>query len=116
MKYRKNEAKDYARTVLKGVWTALPTNFTGGDRLDEAATAANLEYCISDLQLEGHYCIGNVAEFWSMTNEERMRVHEINVEVAKGRVPLIAGCHHQNPNEVIKLAIKFDMVQHFYLQ
>jgi FKBP-type peptidyl-prolyl cis-trans isomerase 2 len=27
-----------------------------------------------------------------MTNEERMRVHEINVEVTKGRVPLIAGC------------------------
>ncbi len=104
MKYRKNEAKEYARTMLKGVWTALPTNFTADDRLDEAATAANLDYCISDLQLEGHYCIGNVAEFWSMTNEERMRVHEINVEVSKGRVPLIAGCHHQNPNEVIKLA------------
>ncbi len=104
MKYRKNEAKEYARTMLKGVWTALPTNFTADDRLDEAATAANLDYCISDLQLEGHYCIGNVAEFWSMTNEERMRVHEINVEVAKGRVPLIAGCHHQNPNDVIKLA------------
>jgi 4-hydroxy-tetrahydrodipicolinate synthase len=104
MKYRRNEAKEYARTMLKGVWTALPTNFTEDDQLDEAATAANLEYCISDLQLEGHYCIGNVAEFWSMTNEERMRVHEINVEVTKGRVPLIAGCHHQNPNEVIRLA------------
>ena len=104
MKYRKNEAKEYARSVLKGVWTALPTNFTADDLLDEQATAANLEYCLTDLQLEGHYCIGNVAEFWSMTNEERMRVHEINVEVAKGRVPLIAGCHHQNPNEVIKLA------------
>jgi 4-hydroxy-tetrahydrodipicolinate synthase len=90
--------------MLKGVWTALPTNFTDDDRLDEKATASNLEYCISDLKMEGHYCIGNVAEFWSMTNEERMRVHEINVEVAGGRVPLIAGCHHQNPNEVIKLA------------
>jgi 4-hydroxy-tetrahydrodipicolinate synthase len=39
-----------------------------------------------------------------MTNAERMRVHEINVEVNHGRVPLIAGCHHQNPNEVIQLA------------
>jgi 4-hydroxy-tetrahydrodipicolinate synthase len=104
MKYRKHEAKEAAKTMLKGVWTALPTNFTDDDRLDEKATASNLEYCISDLKMEGHYCIGNVAEFWSMTNEERMRVHEINVEVAGGRVPLIAGCHHQNPNEVIKLA------------
>jgi 4-hydroxy-tetrahydrodipicolinate synthase len=56
------------------------------------------------LKLEGHYCLGNVAEFWAMTNEERMRVHEVNVATAKGRIPLIAGCHHQNPNEVIKLA------------
>lgn len=104
MKYRKHEAKEAARAMLKGVWTALPTSFTEDRRLDEAATAFNLEHCISGLQLDGHYCIGNVAEFWSMTNEERMRVHEINVETAKGRVPLIAGCHHQNPDEVVKLA------------
>ncbi|HEX2215727.1 MAG TPA: dihydrodipicolinate synthase family protein [Xanthobacteraceae bacterium] len=103
MKYRKSEAKEYARSVLKGVWTALPSNFTPDDRLDEAATADNLRYCIDELEIEGHYCLGNVAEFWSMTNEERMRVHEINVDVAKGRVPLIAGCHHQNPYEAVKL-------------
>jgi len=104
MKYQKNEAKEYARTVLKGVWTALPTSFTPEDTLDEAATASNLEHCISKLELEGHYCIGNVSEFWSMTTEERMRVHEINVDVAKGRIPVIAGCHHQSPYEAVKLA------------
>jgi len=104
MKYRKHEAKEYAKTVLKGVWTALPTNFTADHRIDEAGIAANLEHCISKLQLEGHYCIGNVGEFWSMDNDERTRVAEINVEVAKGRVPLIAGCHHQNPYEAVKLA------------
>jgi 4-hydroxy-tetrahydrodipicolinate synthase len=104
MKYRKHEAKDYAKTVLKGVWTALPTVFTPDDRLDEAANAANLEHCISRLGIEGHYCAGNVGEFWALTNEERMRLFEINVEVAKGRVPIIAGCHHQNPYEAVKLA------------
>ena len=104
MKYRKNEAKEYARTALKGVWTALPYCFTADDRLDEAGNAANLEHSITQLKIDGHYCSGNVAEFWAMTNEERMRAHEINVEAAKGRIPLIAGCHHQNPYEVIKLA------------
>ena len=103
MKYRKNEAKEYARTKLNGVWTALPTNFTDDDRLDEKGSAFNLDYCISKLKIAGHYCIGNVAEFWSMTNEERKRVHEINVETAKGRIPIIAGCHHQNPYEVVNL-------------
>ena len=43
MKYRKHEAKEYANTVLKGVWTALPYNFTADDRLDEAGIAANLD-------------------------------------------------------------------------
>src|SRR5690606_27278910 len=81
-KYRKHEAKDYARERLKGVWTALPSNFTADDRLDEKGTAQNLDYCIRELGIEGHYCLGNVAEFWSMTNEERMRVAEINVETA----------------------------------
>jgi 4-hydroxy-tetrahydrodipicolinate synthase len=103
MKYRKHEAKEYARQVLKGVWTALPYNFTEDDRLDEAAIAYNLEHCISKLKVAGHYCSGNVAEFWALTNEERMRAHEINVEVNKARVPLIAGCHHQNPYEVVQL-------------
>ncbi len=104
MKYTKFEAKEYAKSALKGVWTALPYNFTEDDTLDEAGIAFNLEHCISELKLDGHYCSGNVAEFWSLTNEERMRGHEINVEVAKGRIPLIAGCHHQNPYEVVKLA------------
>ena len=104
MKYRKQDAKEYAKTVLKGVWTALPTTFTANDQLDEAGNAANLEHFISKLNLDGHYCIGNVGEFWAMTNEERMRVVEINVETAKGRIPLIAGCHHQNPYEAVKLA------------
>ena len=103
MKYRKHEAKDYARQLLKGVWTALPYNFTDDDRLDEAAIAFNLEHSISKLRVAGHYCSGNVAEFWALTNQERMRAHEINVEVARGRVPLIAGCHHQNPYEVVQL-------------
>jgi len=103
MKYRKREAKEYARAQLKGIWTALPTNFTEDDRLDEVATAANLRYCIEDLKIEGHYSLGNVAEFWSMTNEERKLVHEINVDAAQGRIPLIAGCHHQNPYEVVDL-------------
>lgn len=104
MKCRKDEAKEAAKAMLQGVWTALPTNFTPDGAIDEAAMAWNLEHCISALELEGHYCHGNVAEFWTLTNEERMRIHEINVEVTKGRVPLIAGCHHQNPNEVIRLA------------
>ena len=34
MRYRKHEAKEAARALLKGVWTALPYNFTADDKLD----------------------------------------------------------------------------------
>lgn len=104
MKYRKHEAKEAARKMLRGVWTALPTSFTADDKLDEKGIASNLEHCITHLKIDGHYAIGNVGEFWAMTNEERMRVAEINVDTAKGRIPLITGCHHQNPYDAAKLA------------
>lgn len=104
MKYKRNEAKEAAKELLRGVWTALPTTFLDADRLDEKGIASNLEHSITNLKIDGHYCVGNVGEFWAMTNEERMRVAEINVDVNKGRVPLIAGCHHQNPLEAAKLA------------
>ena len=104
MKYKKNEAKEAAKEMLRGVWTALPTSFIDAERLDEKGIASNLEHSITHLKIDGHYCIGNVGEFWAMTNEERMRVVEINVDVNKGRVPLIAGCHHQNPLEAAKLS------------
>src|SRR5262245_65516644 len=103
MKYRKNEAKEYAKKVLHGVWTALPTSFTRDDKLDEAGIAANLEHCITKLNLARHYSIGNVGEFCAMTNEERMPVVEMNVQTAKGRMPLIPGCHPQNPYQGAKL-------------
>jgi len=41
MKYRKHEAKEYAKTALKGVGTVLPYHFTRDDKLDEAANAAS---------------------------------------------------------------------------
>lgn len=102
-KYKKNEAKEYAREKLKGVWTALPTCFTADDKLDDKANAWNLDYCIDKLQIEGHYFNGNVGEFWTQTSKERMRLAEVNVEAASGRVPLIGGCHHQNPYEAVDL-------------
>ncbi|MCK7504840.1 MAG: dihydrodipicolinate synthase family protein [Desulfobacterales bacterium] len=89
---------------LEGRLDGAAHEFTEDDRLDEKGIAFNLEHCISRLKVAGHYCSGNIGEFWALTNEERMRAHEVNVETAKGRIPLIAGCHHQNPYEAVALA------------
>ena len=104
MKYNKNEAKEAARDTLKGVWTAMPYSWDSNDEFDETANRANMEHIISGLQIDGHYCSGNIAEFWSMPDEERMHAHEVMLDQASGRIPLIAGCHHQSVKQATALA------------
>ena len=91
MKYHKNEAKEAARDTLKGVWTAMPYTWDSNDEFDETANRANMEHIISGLQIDGHYCSGNIAEFWSMPDEERMHAHEVMLDQASGRIPLSPG-------------------------
>ena len=63
MKYSKGEAKEYAKETLRGIWTSLPYHFTEDDALDETAIKKNVDIVIDDLQVDGHYSDGNVAEF-----------------------------------------------------
>jgi 4-hydroxy-tetrahydrodipicolinate synthase len=103
MKYKKSEAKEAARSTLKGIWTAMPYCWDERDEFDEAANSANMEHIISKLHIDGHYCSGNIAEFWSMPDAERMRAHEVMLDAARGRIPLIAGCHHQSVKQATML-------------
>ena len=103
MKYSKGEAKEYAKETLRGIWTSLPYHFTEDDVLDEAAVRKNVDIVIDDLRVDGHYSDGNVAEFWSMPLEERKRAQEVMLEATAGRVPLMAGTHHQSAKEALAL-------------
>jgi 4-hydroxy-tetrahydrodipicolinate synthase len=103
MKYGKGEAREYAKEALRGIWTSLPYHFTSEDALDEAAIRRNVDIVIDDLQMDGHYSDGNVAEFWSMPLEERKRAQEVMLEATAGRVPLMAGTHHQSAKECLAL-------------
>ena len=61
-----------------------------------------MEHIITGLEIDGHYCSGNIAEFWSMPDAERMRAHEVMLDSAGGRIPLIAGCHHQSVKQAAR--------------
>ncbi|MEK6709761.1 MAG: dihydrodipicolinate synthase family protein [Nitrospinota bacterium] len=104
MKYRKREAKEYAREVLRGVWTALPTPFTREGALDEAGIRRNMDIIVEGLRVDGHYCSGNVGEFWSLSLEERKRAHEVMLDGAGGRIPMMAGVHDQSARAALELA------------
>jgi 4-hydroxy-tetrahydrodipicolinate synthase len=84
-------AKALAREKVRGLWIAIPTPFTpDGAALDEDALAASVEYYIDGLRVDGIFCGGVMGEFWALSLDERKRVHELVLDGAAGRVPVMA--------------------------
>ncbi|MED5548390.1 MAG: 4-hydroxy-tetrahydrodipicolinate synthase [Pseudomonadota bacterium] len=90
--------------MFKGSITALVTPFKNG-AVDEAAVAA-----LAERQIEaGSYGLvpcGTTGENATLTFEEHMRVVEIVVETARGRVPVIAGTGSNNTAVAIQNQIR----------
>ncbi len=91
-----SDAKQRAKEQVRGVWIAIPTPFAGEDlHIDEEALRVSVEYYIDALKVDGIFCGGVMGEFWSLTMPERKRAHELVVETAAGRVPIMphVGAH-----------------------
>jgi 4-hydroxy-tetrahydrodipicolinate synthase len=76
--------------ALTGCGTALVTPFTRGGEVDDTALRRLVEWQIT----EGvHFLVpcGSTGEAVTLTPAEHRRVVEITVEVAEGRVPIVAG-------------------------
>jgi 4-hydroxy-tetrahydrodipicolinate synthase len=80
---------------------ALVTPFAAG-RVDEAAFRALVEWQIAEGSNALVPC-GTTGEAATLSNEEHRRVIEITVEVARGRVPVIAGCGSNNTAHAVEL-------------
>jgi len=80
---------------------ALVTPFAAG-RVDEAAFRNLVEWQI-DEGSNGLVPCGTTGEAATLSTEEHRRVIEITVEVARGRVPVIAGCGSNNTAHAIEL-------------
>lgn len=104
MKYGKADAKDYARTYLKGIWAAALTPFGPDGALDETGFRRNLRHWTGDLGLEGLFIAGKQGEFFSMSIAERKRTFELAVEETRGRSHTILSCSDQNLDLVVELA------------
>lgn len=107
MKYRRHDAKAYAREHLRGVWAATPTPFKDDLGLDEAGLRRNLRHWIGALGVGGLFISGKQGEFFSMTLAERKRTFEIAVEETNAlgnRSGTILSCSDQNLDTVIDLA------------
>jgi len=112
MKYKKSEAKEYAREHMVGVWAANLTPFDASLKLDEKAYRENLDHWINTLNLGGLFIAGKQAEFFSMSLAERKKLMELSVEVAheagnrngKGQCGIVTSCSDTNLDVVLDLA------------
>jgi 4-hydroxy-tetrahydrodipicolinate synthase len=105
MKYRKHDAKDYAREHLRGIWAAAMTPFAPDDlAVDEAGFTRNMRHWVRDLGIDGLFISGKQGEFASMSLDERKRSFDLAVEATAGEAGTIMSCSDQNIDTVIALA------------
>src|SRR5580693_2643649 len=91
------------REMFTGCGTAMVTPFRGDETLDEE-TLRKLIARQMEAGIDFLVPCGTTGESPTLTHEEHVRVVEITVEMAKGRVPVLAGAGGYNTAEVIAMA------------
>lgn len=104
MNYSRNEAKDYARENMKGIWAAALNPFNDDGSLNEEGLRSNIRHWTDDLGIQGLFIAGKQGEFFSMSLDERKRNFEIAVDETGDTAMTIMSCSDQNFDTVIKLA------------
>lgn len=87
-------AREWAREALRGMGDSLYTPFSGrdGDEIDWDAYRALVRYCVGTLGHPMLWLTSGLAEFWSLTKDERKGLVEVAIEEARAI----------NPNVVIQ--------------
>jgi 4-hydroxy-tetrahydrodipicolinate synthase len=88
--------------MLRGSLTALVTPFEKSGRLDEKAFRAFVEWQIAE-GTTGLVPVGTTGESPTLSHDEHRQVVKVCVEVAKGRVPVVAGAGSNNTEEAVGL-------------
>jgi 4-hydroxy-tetrahydrodipicolinate synthase len=89
--------------MFTGTGTALVTPFRNDGSLDETALRSLVKRQI-DAGINFLVPCGTTGESPTLTHAEHLRVVELTLEIAKGKVPVLAGAGGYNTAEVIALA------------
>ena len=103
MKYKKSEAKDYARQNMQGIWAAALNPFNEDGSLNEAGLRRNIRHWIDDLEIGGFFIAGKQGEFFSMSIEERKQNMTIAADECGGKAGTIMSISDQNVDIVLEL-------------
>ena len=93
--------------MFTGTGTALVTPFRTDGSLDEQALRSLVQRQI-DAGINFLVPCGTTGESPTLTHSEHLRVVELTLEIAKGKVPVLAGAGGYNTAEVISLAIELE--------
>jgi 4-hydroxy-tetrahydrodipicolinate synthase len=88
--------------MFQGTYTALITPFTDDGAVDEPALRRLVNAQI-EAGIDGIVPVGTTGESPTVTHRENVRVVEIVIEEAKGRVPVIAGTGSNNTAEALDM-------------
>jgi 4-hydroxy-tetrahydrodipicolinate synthase len=88
--------------MFKGSLVALITPMRDDGSVDEKAYAAFVDWQVKE-GTHGIVPVGTTGESPTLSHDEHRRVVEIAIEVAKGRVPVIAGAGSNSTEEAIAL-------------
>jgi 4-hydroxy-tetrahydrodipicolinate synthase len=91
--------------MFTGTGTALVTPFRTDGSLDEQALRSLVQRQI-DAGINFLVPCGTTGESPTLTHSEHLRVVELTLEIARGKVPVLAGAGGYNTAEVISLAIE----------
>jgi 4-hydroxy-tetrahydrodipicolinate synthase len=103
-RYRRTDAKDFARANMRGIWAAALTPFLPDGAIDEQGFRRNLRHWIGELGIDGVFVAGKQGEFFSLSVPERKRLFEIAAEECAGKAGTVMSCSDQNLDIVIELA------------
>ena len=87
---------------FEGAYTALVTPFTKSGEVDEPALKDLVDFQIAE-GITGLVPVGTTGESPTLNNDEHIRVIEVVVEQANGRVPVIAGTGSNSTSEAIEM-------------
>lgn len=91
--------------TFQGVFTALITPFTQKGGIDEEALRKLVEFQIKE-GISGLLPMGTTGESPTLSHEEHIRVIEIVIDQAEGRVPVIAGSGSNCTQEAVEMTMQ----------
>lgn len=99
----KANARGAKRGGLRGIFAAAVTPMNANQEIDFPKLASFTDYLIRQ-GVHGLIPLGSTGEYYALTAGERERVLRSTVEVAAGRVPVVAGANAGSTREVIAYA------------